>query len=58
MAALRLGHSPEDFGFARGHPAGDDLVDAAGHDLAAPGLKQTLAELGIDAGVRGHRPRG
>ena len=46
MAALGLGHPPQDLGLAVGHPLRDQLVDGAGHDLAAPGLEQALADLG------------
>ena len=45
MAALRLGHAPEDVGLAIGHPARDQVVHAAGDDLAFPSLQQAFADL-------------
>jgi hypothetical protein len=51
MPGLRLGHAPEDVGLAVGHPACDQVVHAAGDDLAFPGLEQAFADLG---GCVGH----
>jgi len=53
VAALGLGHPPQDVGFPLGHPPGDQVVDGAGDDLAPPGLEEALAHLG---GSLSHHP--
>ena len=45
VAALRLGHPPQDLRLPVGHPLRDQVVDRAGNDLPAPRLEQPITDL-------------